>query len=269
MTLFSLALLCNPMSYASDSVPDSVIEIIDAPSGLRPCCAFGINMKSKLSVIPVPFFTVNNIVQIADLSTHHYNDGTQGVIKSLLGKVDEVNGLIYTSRGGIIDTAHVRDTGDNTFYIYKQLQNNLGHENHFVLEAELRHRVINLHSAPVNLSIKEKIEAEIYLSGLLAFRLAQWHEVAQWFGFTSVAGFKEYPSAYSPEDLYSNMLGAKIAIEVIQNNPNLTLAEYQTEYPIIFLNHLKALGAKGAARTAQIMHELDGGIATNVCLISG
>ncbi|GLS91543.1 membrane protein [Psychromonas marina] len=259
IVLLSCIYLFSPLSYAEKSEPKNEVDVVvDAPSGLRPCCAFGINMKSKLSIIPVPFFRVNNIVEVSDLASHHYNDGTQGVMASLAGNAEELNGLIYTSRGGIIDTAHVRDTGDNTFYLYNQIRGNLGIEMQRVLEAELRERVINLYPIPFDFNAQEQLKAEINLSGILAFRLAQWHEAAQWFGFTSVAGFKEYPSAYSPEDLYSNMLGAIIAMEIIEANPDLTLADYQIQYPIAFLKHLKELGAQDGARTKEVMDGLDG-----------
>ncbi|PBD34343.1 hypothetical protein CK247_30710, partial [Klebsiella pneumoniae] len=33
-------------------------------------------------------------------------------------------------------------------------------------------------------------------------RIAQWHEIAQWYGFQSVPGFSEEISAFSPEDLW-------------------------------------------------------------------
>lgn len=230
---------------------------VDAPSGVRPCCAFGVNMKSELGVVPVPFFRVKNVVEMSDLETHLYNDGSQGVASSLMGTGDESNGLIYTARGGILDTAHVRDTADYTIYLYSQIQGELGKEKQIILDEELRSRVIHLKSVELNMSEEEKAEAELKLSALLAFRLAQWHEIAQWFGFTSVAGFKEYPSAFSPEDLYSNMLGALIAVEILQNNPRPSKEEYQEAFSKIFLRKLKELNAQDGDRTEQFMKDLD------------
>ncbi|MEZ9916213.1 DUF4056 domain-containing protein [Vibrio breoganii] len=230
---------------------------IDVPSGVRPCCAFGINMKSELGVVPVPFFRVKNIVELSDLEDHLYNDGEQGVASSLMGTGDESNGLIYTSKGGIIDTAHVRDTADYTLYLHSQISGQLGTKKQVILEDELRSRVIEMTDKPVDMTPEEQAQAEIELSGLLAYRLAQWHEVAQWFGFTSVAGFKEYPSAYSPEDLYSNMLGAFIAIEILETNSNPTKEEYQQAFSEIFLRKLTELGAQDEDRTEEIMDGLD------------
>ncbi|GEA50940.1 membrane protein [Vibrio inusitatus NBRC 102082] len=231
---------------------------IDTPSGVRPCCAFGINMKSELGVVPVPFFRVNNMVDLSDLKVHLYNDGEQGVASSLMGTGDESNGLIYTSKGGIIDTAHVRDTADYSLYLYTQIKGQLGKSKQIVLEDELRSRVIELKEQPLDMSKKEQAQAEIELSALLAYRLAQWHEIAQWFGFTSVAGFKEYPSAYSPEDLYSNMLGSLIVIELLEHNSNPTKEQYQGAFSRIFLRKLQELGAQDKDRTEEIMDNLDG-----------
>ena len=242
-------LLVNAPSFAAESV---------APTGLRPCCAFGIHMKSELGVIPVPFFKVDNIVELSDLEQHRYNDGSQGVTSSLLGTGDEKNGLIYTSKGGIIDTAHVRDTADYTAFLYTQIKDNLGTDMQIVLDDELRSRVINLTQQTVGMTADEQKLAEIQLSALLAFRLAQWHEIAQWFGFTSVKGFKEYPSAFSPEDLYSNMLGSIIAIEVLQNLPELTKETYQVAFTEVFQRKLQELGAQDYDRTEKIMNDMDG-----------
>ncbi|CAM3032624.1 DUF4056 domain-containing protein [Vibrio rarus] len=246
-SLFVLALgLFANFSYA-----------LDAPSGVRPCCAFGINMKSELGVVPVPFFRVNNIVELSDLNTHLYNDGSQGVTSSLMGTGKESNGLIYTRLGGIIDTAHVRDTADYALYIYSKIKGQLGKAQQIVLEEELRSRIIEMMDVPVNLSDTQQHLAEIELSALLAFRLAQWHEAAQWFGYTSVAGFKEYPSAYSPEDLYSNMLGALIAIEILQQDATVTQGQYEHAFSAVFSRKLSELGAQDAKVTRAVMNSLD------------
>ena len=45
----------------------------------------------------------------------------------------------------------------------------------------------------------------------IAFQLGVWHEIATWYGWASVRGFSEKASAFSPEDLYSNLLGIKLA----------------------------------------------------------
>jgi Protein of unknown function (DUF4056) len=41
-------------------------------------------------------------------------------------------------------------------------------------------------------------------------RRLDWHEIAIWYGWANVPMFSERPSAFSPEDMYSNLLGIRI-----------------------------------------------------------
>ncbi|HFF2940928.1 TPA: DUF4056 domain-containing protein, partial [Vibrio cholerae] len=70
------------------------------PIGLRPCCAFGYNLHAQVAGIPVPFFSVDNVIDVDALGGHHYNQGDQSLSTSLLGLSEEHNGLIFTKRAG-------------------------------------------------------------------------------------------------------------------------------------------------------------------------
>ncbi|MGN2670563.1 DUF4056 domain-containing protein [Aliivibrio fischeri] len=198
----------------------------DAPVGVRPCCAFGTNLQTEVGGIPVPFVSVENVLNIDDLGDHIYNDGSQGVASSLMGFGDESNGIFYSEKGGFLDSAHVRDTADFTYYLYTEFKAHLGNDYSITLSPELKDRVIQLTESKSNFTLEEKQKISVELAALTAYRLAQWHEIAQWFGMESVGGFKELASAFSPEDLYSNMLGAKIASSVIAKNPNLSKDDF-------------------------------------------
>ena len=39
-----------------------VAEPLSPPNGLRPCCAFGYNLKVQALGIPVPFYQLGNVV---------------------------------------------------------------------------------------------------------------------------------------------------------------------------------------------------------------
>lgn len=90
-------------------------EIPDIPirTKLRPCCAFGNNLKIRVGALPIPGFRIGNIMSLEELGSHIYDSGaftissSQGVARR--DRSRERNGLIYTCRGGFIDTAHVRD----------------------------------------------------------------------------------------------------------------------------------------------------------------
>ncbi|WP_254620217.1 DUF4056 domain-containing protein [Vibrio metschnikovii] len=87
--------------------------------------------------------------------------------------------------------------------------------------------------------------------------MAQWHEIAQWFGLVSVGGFDELASAYSPEDLYSNMLGAKLAKTILLANPAINKKDFSTQLDGALQAALKQLKAEKKAVTKQKIEALD------------
>ncbi|MGV2986836.1 DUF4056 domain-containing protein [Vibrio sp. E150_011] len=237
------------------SLQPSFASTDTVPVGLRPCCAFGTGLKAELGSVPVPFFSINNVLDIEDIDAHEFNDGSSSVVGSLFGASKESNGLIFSNKGGFIDTAHVRDTADFTFYLYHSIKNRDSDTLSIELTEELRERRIEL----TNLGqLDSKNHEEAKLAAVLAFRLAQWHEIAQWYGLVSVGGFKEYPSAFSPEDLYSNMLGAHIALEMIKINPNITQKKFVILFPQYFRKHLKRLDAQDKDTTIDRFKAIDG-----------
>ncbi|EKA7363147.1 DUF4056 domain-containing protein [Vibrio parahaemolyticus] len=231
---------------------------LKAPVGVRPCCAFGVDLKAQLGSVPVPFFSLENVLSSSEVGTHHYNDGSESVSGSLLGLNEEANGIIFTERGGFIDTAHVRDTADYTYYLFTLNQHYLGRAAHLDLPEELRVRRIRWYEQKKQLIEKEKLERSAQAAALTAFRLAQWHEIAQWFGMVSVSGFKELASAFSSEDLYSNMLGAKLAKQVLLDNPELDQTGFSKAMDTAFKQALKDLKAQSKAVTKEKIQQLDG-----------
>lgn len=234
------------------------VSALEAPAGVRPCCAFGTNLKAQVGGVPVPFFSLENLVDAGEFGSHVYNDGRQGVAGSLLGMADELNGLIYTRRGGFIDIAHVRDTADYTYYLYHELWPYIGSEHALTLPPELRLRQVVMHADQVVHDNDSKRQQGIKLAGMLAFQLAQWHEVAQWFGLKSVGGWSELASAFSPEDLYSNMLGAKLAIQVLEQIPTASVKEFSQAFEVALDNALKKMGEVEKAETQRRIKALDG-----------
>ncbi|STO98344.1 Uncharacterised protein [Grimontia hollisae] len=236
----------------------SSMSLAAAPVGVRPCCAFGKDLKAQVGGVPVPFFSVGNVLDADGVGHHQYNDGSEGVSSSLLGMGKEHNGLIYTELGGFIDTAHVRDTADYTYYLFSEIRRHIGTDADIRLPAELRERVIVLKAQPGGLSQETQQQLSVEIAGVMAFRLAQWHEIAQWFGLMSVAGFKELASAFSPEDLYSNMLGAQLAMGILRDSPDLDLQGFGKAMDIALAEKLKALKAVSSQETASRIEALDG-----------
>lgn len=228
------------------------------PKGLRPCCAFGYNLHAELLGMPVPFYQLDNVVPASHLGLHQYNDSMLAGLENLTGLSRENNGILYTTHGGFIDTAHVRDTADMTVYIFSQILPKLGQAFTLDLDSELAQRrlVFNAFTPPTDPVARYTLAA--WLAAHLTFQVAEWHEIAQWYGFESVPGFSEGVSAFSPEDLYSNLLGARLAVSLILEGQTVSQGVYEVAMGTALRQALVHLGAQSPELTRFHFDMLDG-----------
>ena len=253
---FNAANLQGPATVASQVWP--VIARLPAPQGLRPCCAFGYNVRAKVLGIPVPGFKIGNVIAADDSGQHHYNDRVLSTLSTLTGLNREHDGIIYTLRGGFIDLAHVRDTADNTLWLFSQIWPRLGQTYTIRLDDELGQRVIRLWPTPPPTTALARYNLAVSLAAQLAYQLAVWHEVAQWYGFESVPGYSEGVSAFSLEDLYSNLLGARLASDLLNHGGASTLRQYQHRMAQVIPQALAQLEALSPQQTRFHFDMLDG-----------
>ena len=139
----------------------------------------------------------------------------------------EKNGIAYTCRGGHIDVTHVRICADNVRYLYNKIRRTLINSSpniKFKLNVEPSTYFVTLHYPPeweeLSRSEKRRIadELAIELSQYFTFTMTTWHEVLTWFGYKCMAVLPEQPSAFSWEDIYSNLLGIRIAAQALQDD---------------------------------------------------
>ncbi len=231
------------------------------PEAVRPCCAFGHDLKVNFGSIPIPFVSVSNSVGINDIGNHSYGAGylTKGKNIETGDESRENNGIIYTVDGGFLDLAHIRDTADNSVAIFYRAHSHIGSSYEFELDPEIGRRLITLSDYDLShLDSQQLWSLSAGLASYLGFQLAKAHEIGQYHGLMSVAMWPEQVSAYSLEDLFSNMLGAKIASQLIENN--LTISSYSynqnaTTWIYETINYLKPLTA---IETTQAMDAVDG-----------
>ena len=182
---------------------------------LRPCCAFGADLAAKVGPVPVPAYRIGNILDPEDIGPHTYDSGVLRVRRAEQEAVllnNENNGLIYTCRGGFIDTAHVRDYADWATFLAMTHLRSLEEGTQIELPPEGGSRRIVFEPVPAELIRRLGSHRTVSATGeWITFQLSIWHEIATWFGWASVPGFSEKASAFSPEDLYSNLLGIKLA----------------------------------------------------------
>lgn len=262
---FLLALVVSPVIASDGALPVTpvnyvapVVAKLPPPESLRPCCAFGYNLKVRALGVPIPAYQIGNILTLATLGDHRYNDSALGAVTNLIGLSAEKNGLIYTHHGGFIDIAHVRDTADNTFYLFSQIYPRLGQQWRLFYSEELGLRRIQLNPFQAPTDPRQRYRLAAWLAGNLAFQLAQWHEVAQWYGFQSVPGFSEEISAFSPEDLYSNLLGARLAVNVLLAGQGGSTDSYNRAMTQAIHRALIHLSAVPEGETEKWFREVDG-----------
>lgn len=248
----------SPQTTETAAQAFPVADKVGAPDGLRPCCAFGYDLQAKLGPVPVPFYTIGNVLTAGDLGEHVYNDSFWFGVAEVIGLSNENLGIIYSRHGGFIDIAHVRDTADYTYYLFTQIYPHLGNARMLILSDELFSRRIQFRHFIPPQDPAERYTLSVYLAARLAFRLAAWHEIAQWYGYHSVPGFPEEISAFTLEDLYSNLLGARLAITLLLQGHGGSVADFNRGMESILPLALAQLDAQPAAVTRQMFDSIDG-----------
>ncbi|MCY1722052.1 DUF4056 domain-containing protein [Prolixibacteraceae bacterium Z1-6] len=170
------------------------------PRIIRACCSFGVD----LSYAGIPFAKRNDITSISQMGEHHY-----------LGGKEEGNGIIYTKRGGFIDLGHMRDCADWTAYLYKLIQSKQENPTPTLIALGTEGGTKTL-----ELDIPSEIDSMVIyqVAGKIAYELSLWHEIATWFGVSYIPMLPERYSSFSPEDLYSNLLGVELGINALKSD---------------------------------------------------
>jgi hypothetical protein len=186
---------------------------------IRTCCSFGTEMQ----LFAIPGVKLTEITGIEKIGAHHY-----------LGDVSEENGIIYSRRGGFIDMGHLRDQTDWTAYLYTQLlESKPAGTLSMVLGHEGGEKTLN-----VNIPSSMSNQDLIHLAGKIAYDLSVWHEIATWFGASTIPFVPERYSSFSIEDAYSNLLGVTIGIQALQSE-----LPYEKAVTAIIAETLKSLDA--------------------------
>ncbi len=175
----------------------------------------------------------------------------------------ENNGIAYTCRGGHIDVTHARICADNVRYLYYKIRKDLLASNpniKFKLNVEPSTYFVTLHYPPEweELTKKEKRlvadELALEMSQYFTFAMTTWHEVLTWFGYKCMAVLPEQPSAFSWEDIYSNLVGIRIAAQALQDDEH----SYNKAVTIALKNELENLGVQSHHTAWQAAEKMRG-----------
>ncbi|WP_260115549.1 DUF4056 domain-containing protein [Vibrio sp. SS-MA-C1-2] len=154
--------------------------------------------------------------------------------------------------------AHVRDTADDTIGLFFEILKNLGQEHRIELPNEIGVRYVEMKLFEAHaLTDEQKWTIAAHLAARLAYFKAESHEISQWSGYESFKGWSEGVSAYSIEDLYSNMLGAKLSLHLIMQRKALSTTEYDRNLTLLINATLKELGAVDKVQSQAVLAALD------------
>jgi hypothetical protein len=180
-----------------------------------------------------------------DLGTHGY-----------YFRLSEKNGMAYTSRGGHIDTAHLRIASDWTAYLAAESYRHLMRGDRsfsYRLLADRSPHYVQI-SYPANwqgLSPKQRSdiarEVALTMGPYLAYNMITWHEILTWHGYKSTGIVPEFHSAFSWEDGYSNLLGTIVASKALRDPDR----SYEEALTAALAEELHQLGVQPAAISKQ------------------
>jgi hypothetical protein len=221
VTVEDVARVLDEPSATERPLTPTDVPAIPMRVGLRPCCAFGAKLGASVGPIPVPFFSLSNIIGLDQVGPHTYDAeplSTSGT-SSKNAFLEENNALLYTCRGGFIDIAHVRDNADWTLFLSAAVARASLTGATIELPSEGGARRLRLRPLPRDLVERYGLRrVAVSVGEWLAFELSVWHEIATTYGWAAMDLYPEYVSAFSPEDLYSNLLGTKIAGGLLVNS---------------------------------------------------
>ncbi len=195
-----IVLLISPIQLFAKAPKLTSKELSIAPARIiRTCCGFGV----EIGIAGVPFAKKTDITSREIMGTHTY-----------MGGKTEQNGIIYTRRGGFLDMGHLRDCADWTAYLYNLIK---------ASQTDPYYRHIDLRNEggakSLDLNVPKDLDEEqiINLAGKISFDLSMWHEISTWFGASFIPLVPEKFSSFSPEDMYSNLMGVHIGMRAIRN----------------------------------------------------
>lgn len=177
----------------------------------------------------------------------------------------ERSGLIYTCLGGFIDLGHLRDFADLTrIYYYGLLK--LPTKNGFIKKGTLI-PLYETHGGFDGVAVvqqdipagKDDVDPLILVARSLAYDVSVFYEIST---YPVITIFKPgaHASAFSPEDLVSNLLGTHVAanaiIKMVKGEMEMKTAVFDTEVTRELLALLKILKSRDSEDTIKALNSI-------------
>jgi hypothetical protein len=175
----------------------------------------------------------------------------------------EKNGIVYTCKAGHVDITHVRIAADHTRYL---VQKSYAHMMRDDVEFSFGLRVepsryfvkVGYPAAWEELPAKHKTRVarsvSIRLGQYLGYVTSTWHEILVWFGYKCMRVVPEFPSAFSWEDSFSNLLGTHLAVRALEDLEY----GYDKAMTVALKNELEKLGVQPRAAAIEASEQVRG-----------
>ena len=177
--------------------------------------------------------------------------------------LSEKNGIVYTCRGGHIDITHVRIAADYVNHIYNKTKRTLiRNSSGFSFGLNTDRSVLTVEFIypeewkDAHRDDKYEIadEMALELSQYFAYTLLTWHEILTWYGYKSMGVFPEFPSSFSWEDNYSNLLGTRLGAKALADTEH----NFGEAMDIALRQELENLGAQSHKTAKQAAEKMKG-----------
>jgi hypothetical protein len=211
------------------------------PPRHRTCCAFASGLPLHLGSAHVPL-SFGIVTSATSLGKHSYAGDGAG---------RETNGLVYTRRGGFIDTGHTREHADTTANLALRLRPLLA-QGGGVLELDPRDAALRIR---IERGVPEPAIAStsVLLARRIAFQISVWVEITQHYGHAVMRGAEEMFSSFTPEDVYSNLLGTYLGAAALDSE-----LPYDRAMDVLLAEAFTSMEAVPAYETRRILGALAG-----------
>lgn len=179
----------------------------------------------------------------------------------LFGPDETERGILYTSRAGFLDLAHVRESMDWTRYATLKVAAALG-------KRETKLDLPGYDDCPFHLTFhypaywddipapeRRELIADLTLriGSRVTLEAMTWHEIITWFGFGTTGVWSEKASAFTYEDTMSHVIGVAAAQRALRN-PGLSWNRDATRALGDELRDLGIVSKKEAEHAVELVH---------------
>ena len=213
--------------------------------------------RSRIGALPFPgMFTLYGTADPERLGRHRY-----GHTPRLLRADEKERGILYTTRAGFLDVAHVRLTIDWTRYYTRHVRRAVkAGETELALAGTNDARFLITLRYPPDWATLPDAERHALTEELavrsgqhLAYLSMAWHEAITWFGHRSVFFIDESPSSFTYDDTMSHVVGVRVAARAIRD----TTRKFDDAVTVALAAELRDLGAVRPAQTDEAVRAVE------------